>query len=154
MKLLALLLLLIVTPFAFGEKITITVKGTIPADNTYSAPLEIKQGDSVEILSVVGSTVSYVKIGEEEYVANEGTHVAGPASLRIRVGFGSKGFATYAVTRAGTASTAAGIPIEAGSNWRVILEASDDLKNWTSLNPGVYPSAGTQQFFRVRIVKE
>ena len=84
--------------------------------------------------------------------------VAGPAVIKMKIGYDanaapSKGIATIEVNRAGTAGTPTGIPLEAGTTWQVILEASTDLVNWTAVAPGDYPSATPQRFFRTRLVK-
>ena len=92
--------------------------------------------------------------GSATYTTNP-IKIVGPGSLKIKhnPGSGIPGFATFEVNRAGTASNATAIPLEAGTTWQVILEASTDLVNWTPVAPGDYPSASPQRFFRTRLVK-
>jgi len=83
--------------------------------------------------------------------------IVGPGSIKLKLSGGSTSarseFATFEVNRAGTASNATAIPLEAGTTWQVILEASTDLVNWTPVAPGDYASASPQRFFRTRLVK-
>jgi hypothetical protein len=86
--------------------------------------------------------------------------IVGPGEFKMRLGYegnpgsgAEKGFATVEVNRAGTASNATSIPLEAGTTWQVTLEASTDLTNWAAVPPGDYPSASPQRFFRTRLVK-
>ncbi len=80
------------------------------------------------------------------YTANP-IKIVGPRSFKVAInpGTGLTEFATFEVNRAGTASNATAIPLEAGTTWQVILEASTDLVNWTPVAPGDYPSASPQR---------
>ena len=88
------------------------------------------------------------------YTANP-IKIVGLGSFKVAINSatGLTGFATFEVNRAGTASNATASPLEAGTTWQVILEASTDLVNWTPTAPGDYPSASPQRFFRTRLVK-
>ena len=86
--------------------------------------------------------------------------IVGPGSFKMKLGYeaspgggSEKQFATVEVNRAGVDGNPAAIPVEAGTTWQVILEASTDLVNWTAVAPGDYPSASPQRFFRTRLVK-
>jgi hypothetical protein len=86
--------------------------------------------------------------------------IVGPGSFKMKLGTDTnpgggseKQFATVEVNRAGIDGNPAAIPLEAGTTWQVILEASTDLVNWTPVAPGDYPSASPQRFFRTRLVK-
>jgi hypothetical protein len=104
-----------------------------------------------------------IGLGDRSYLmrANAASPVviSGPAVITVRnVQAGDlpfwRNFATFAVTRIGTASPPAEVPQEAGSNFDVILEQSSDLVNWTPANPGAYSGTETKRFFRTRIVKK
>jgi len=80
--------------------------------------------------------------------------VAGPAIIKYQITGGNTAhFATFDVNRIGTASTAVPIPLEAGTTWQVLLEASSDLTNWAAVAPGDYFSSTPQRYFRTRIIK-
>lgn len=88
---------------------------------------------------------------------DEAPEFSGPATIKIEGGDEGPGFtnvATFAVTRVGQFTAPACIPIEAGSQFNVILESSSDLVNWTPANPGSYPGTDAKRFFRTRIVKQ
>jgi hypothetical protein len=85
-------------------------------------------------------------LGTYTYTANP-IKIVGLGSFKVAINSatGLTGFATFEVNRAGTASNATAIPLEAGTTWQVILEASTDLVNWTPVAPGDYPSASPQR---------
>ena len=159
-----------VTSLHAGEKSSFTVSGG-SSGFTDSAPITLGQGDSLEL--IYSNTVSsglylVVTIGGRELAmptllpGPNGTttnpvKIAGPATVKARIGPFTPvqtGLITVDVTRAGLASQPAGIPIEAGATYQVILEASADLINWTPVSPGDYAADSPQRFFRTRMVKK
>ena len=169
MKTLATLLCLIHTAAA-DEKVTLIAKNT--ANNAgQSEVLTLGVGDSA--LFEYGDGASTAPITSTCIATIAGTafdfsifasassrpfSVAGPATIKLSVGGAGSAsgavFATFNVHRAGTASGPVPIPQEAGTTWQVILEASSDLVNWITVNPGDFPASTPQRYFRTRLVKK
>lgn len=154
-----------------GEKTTLLVTSATSgfADSTTS--ITLNQGDALELsyASVVSNGMYLVvTIGGRELAlpslitSPAGTitnpvKIAGPAVIKARIGPTtpvSTGLMTLDVTRAGIASPPAAVPQEPGATYQVMLEASSDLVNWTSVNPGDYAAGSPQRFFRTRIAKK
>ena len=141
-----------------------------------SATVTLNAGDTAQLIFASGGVSQQFRMvatmGNSTFeipamVASFGTayttnpvKIVGPGSFKMKLGTDTnpgggseKQFATVEVNRAGIDGNPAAIPLEAGTTWQVILEASTDLVNWTPVAPGDYPSASPQRFFRTRLVK-
>ncbi len=130
---------------------TPTVLSGNPATNIADATFRVvKSGLDVELKSF-----SHIRQGDVNPISVVvlPLEIAGPATIQVKNNIGLT-FSTFSVKRVGVASNVAGIPIEAGSNFNVILESSSDQVNWTPANPGTYTGTETKRFFRTRIVKQ
>ena len=75
-----------------------------------------------------------------------GTFGGGLVSLRVH------DRATYQAARTSVApASTVVIPTEPSGTAQVILESSADLVTWTAAQPGIYGSASTNRFFRLRV---
>ena len=165
----AVLLAAISSTFA-GEKMSLTVSS---ASNSFtdSAPITLAQGESLELLfsNTVSSGLYLVAtIGGKDLAVptmvsgpngnmTNPVKIAGPATVKVRIGPFTPvqtGMVTLDITRVGLVSAATAIPLETGATYRVILESSTDMVNWTPVNPGQYAADGPQRFFRTRMVRQ
>jgi hypothetical protein len=155
-----------------GEKVTLIAESQA-SQLGYSEPLTLEQGESAELIFIGSAVTAPSSPNSRVIVTIKGTtfdlnpsnsttnrplSLAGPAVIKLQVGDssfteGRTAFATFDVTRTGTASNPTPFPNEAGTVWQVILEASADLVNWTPVAPGDYPSSTPQHYFRTRLVK-
>lgn len=160
-----------VTTIDAGEKITLMVTSVSGGFADSATTITLNQGDSLELSyasPVTNGMYLVVTIGGKELAlqtlitGSVGTitnpvKLAGPAVIKARIGPttpAQTGLMTVEVTRAGTASSPAAVPLEAGATYNVMLEASSDLVNWTSVSPGDYAADSPQRFFRTRMVKK
>lgn len=169
------------SPVRAGEHVTLTVQGQA-AQPAFSDIITLDQGDTAELIfcsyvvddtlgpsfvsiaTTVNNKPFTVPVARAVSRSNAGSawdlnrvKIAGPATLKLQIGTSTpprSEFATIELNRAGSASSAAGIPQEANSNWQVFLESSSDLILWTTVPAGDYPGNTPQRFFRVRIVKQ
>ncbi len=166
-------LLCVFTPASAGEHVTLTAECEINGIG-YSQAVILAKGETLELKFSSYSGGDFDRGGNLEATVDGKVYsfptklnlttsrpvfLAGPAEVKFRVGGpGSNGpalkeFAVAEVTRAGAASGPVPIPAEAGTAWQVLLEASSDLVNWVSVQPGEYPSSTPQRYFRTRLVK-
>ena len=155
-----------------GDSATLTLATGDTASLTYASfmPSGLFSASAVRLVVTSGkagfelptSIVASENVSGTAYTLNK-IHLAGPATLKLRVGsvtttpdahgvMKKPELATIEVTRYGTPSD--GIPLPPGSSlWTVFLETSTDLVTWSSVPSGNYASDTPTRFFRTRIIQ-
>jgi hypothetical protein len=85
--------------------------------------------------------------------------IAGPATVRLaNFTSANAALATFTVKRAGNPAPVPGqvvvIPDDGSGDHEVSLESSKDMVNWVASSAGLFNSANSTRFFRVKVVKK
>jgi len=135
-----------------------------------SDPINIPAGSLLEVVSALGTNDGLIGLavtagGVSTYTdakpvgqASTGFPlgvVVGPATVRFYHGTTEARIVGYRISgEAPTTSPAVVLPNDGSGNYRVELEASEDLTTWAAVLPGAYPTTAARRFFRVKLSKE